>query len=210
MAVSKEIAGRHPFGSTVVPNFVAMPSCPRTRPPGKNVGFVGRLSYEKGPDLFCELALRVGDAFNWNIYGDGPMRAELEARYAPRVRFHGLTLDMEAAWSGLDVLLISSRAEGLPMTALEAMAHGIPVICSRVGALANVVEHGESGWLFEAGDLEGARRCLGEFLSARAARGIDLAQRCRRRIAQNFSVDRGLSRVLDVYRRAGFVPPTGL
>jgi glycosyltransferase involved in cell wall biosynthesis len=206
IAVSTEIADRQPFGSTVVPNFVDMPECSPMRPPGKDVAYVGRLSHEKGPDLFCELAVRVGSGFNWHVYGDGPMKAELEARYLPYVQFHGLALDMEAVWGGVDVLVIPSRAEGLPMTALEAMARGIPVVCARVGALPDVVEHGVSGWLFDAGELAGAERGLAEFVSARAARGIALAQSCRDRIARNFSVDHGLSRVLDVYRCAGFIP----
>jgi glycosyltransferase involved in cell wall biosynthesis len=92
------------------------------------------------------------------------------------------------------------------MTALEAMARGIPVVSARVGALPEVVEHGVSGWLFDAGDLDGAECGLAGFLSARAARGAALARSCRDRIARNFSVGHGLSRVLDVYGRAGFVP----
>ena len=203
IAVSRQIADALPFAADVVPNFVPMPpesGSPRT---GRNVGFVGRLSHEKGPDLFCALANRVGRGFKWHVYGDGPMRQQLEGG-AGGVQFHGIAADMEKVWQTLDVLVITSRAEGLPMVALEAMAHGIPVIASKVGALPAVIEQGVSGWLYETGDIDAAARCLDAFVTARAAQGPLLARNCRARIASEFSVERGLARILAIYRRAGF------
>jgi glycosyltransferase involved in cell wall biosynthesis len=109
---------------------------------------------------------------------------------------------MEQVWDKIDVLLISSRAEGLPMVALEALAHGIPVVANRVGALPEVLEQGLSGWLYN-GNLDNAVRCLSDFLATRGLRGQGLATDCRARIARSFSVDRGLDRILGVYRQAG-------
>jgi glycosyltransferase involved in cell wall biosynthesis len=111
---------------------------------------------------------------------------------------------MEPVWRDLDVLLISSRAEGLPMVALEALAHGIPVIANRVGALPDVLQHGRTGWLYDD-NLDQAVRCLGDFLAARSRLGQGLATDCRSRVASEFSVDRGIERILSVYRQAGYL-----
>ena len=164
IAVDQGIAAKLPFKAEVIRNFITLPargvrSTLQAEAGSKRiVGFVGRLSHEKGPDLFCKIAERAGEDVEFHIFGDGPMRSELESRYGGRVRFCGLQADMESIWPRIGLLLMPSRAEGMPMAALEALAHGIPVAAARVGALPALLQDGGAGWLFDAGDVaEGAK-----------------------------------------------------
>lgn len=206
IAVSAEIAERLPFRSAHIPNYVPAPSAPVTTPLPRRVGFVGRLSAEKGPDLFCELAVRAGarldGAEQWEVFGDGPMRTALEAKYGDRVRFHGMVADMGAVWPRLGLVAMPSRFEGLPMAALEALAAGAPLLASRVGALPSVVEDGVTGWSFAAGDLDAALAGVDAWRALSPEAGLALREACWRRLRERFSEEAALERILSVYARA--------
>ena len=66
--------------------------------------------------------------------------------------------DIAQAWREIGLLLMPSRAEGLPMASLEALAAGVPVASARVGAMPEVIDEGVNGWLFDVGDVDGRRR----------------------------------------------------
>lgn len=119
------------------------------------VGYVGRLSGEKGPDLFLDalvplcLQHRHVDAV---LLGEGPDRAALQARIdaaglGVRITLPGYQRDMAHWMARLDALVISSRTEGTPMILLEAMQAGVPVVAFAVGGIPDVIEHGRSGLL---------------------------------------------------------------
>lgn len=101
----------------------------------KSIAFVGRLSHEKGPDIFSTMTQNMNKPVT--IYGDGPMMDELKHRYA-HVEFKGMC-DMDKHWKDIRVVVMPSRFEGLPLAALEAMARGIPVIASTAGALPELI-----------------------------------------------------------------------
>jgi N-acetyl-alpha-D-glucosaminyl L-malate synthase BshA len=93
------------------------------------------------------------------MVGDGPDRAEAEgyARdhgFAELVRFTGKQLDIDTVLACSDVFLLPSATESFGLAALEAMAHRVPVIASRVGGLPEVVRHGVDGYLEALGDVE--------------------------------------------------------
>ncbi|WP_313738981.1 glycosyltransferase family 4 protein [Pseudomonas sp.] len=122
---------------------------------GWQVGYVGRLSLEKGPDLFLDALIplcRRQPRLCAVMIGDGPQRATLQARIdasslGARIRLVGFQADM-APWMGrLDALVISSRTEGTPMVLLEAMQQRVPVVAFAVGGIPDVIEHGVSGLL---------------------------------------------------------------
>jgi glycosyltransferase involved in cell wall biosynthesis len=108
---------------------------------------LARLSRRKGVDVLLEAMAQLegesAPATLW-IAGDGPERAALEARSAGlglrSVRFLGHREDKAELLSACDVFVMPSRAEGLGVAALEAMAAGRPVLASRVGGLAEVVD----------------------------------------------------------------------
>lgn len=211
IAVSEEIRRRLPFSAQVVRNWVDIPaSVPDFPPAPKRIGFVGRLAHEKAPDLFCDLAQRsVGDGHEWHVYGDGPMRTELEARAVPGLTFHGMVTDMARVWASLGLLVMPSRGEGLPLAAIEAIGAGVPVVASNVGDLSKVVVEGQSGWLVPAGDRDGFEARI------RAWQGLDPAEKAALRLSAwaharaQFSEAAGLPDVLGVYAAAGVLPQAG-
>lgn len=92
------------------------------------------------------------------MVGDGPDRAEAEAYarergFADAVRFTGKQLDIDTVLACSDVFLLPSATESFGLAALEAMAHRVPVIASRVGGLPEVVRHGVDGYLEPLGDV---------------------------------------------------------
>ncbi|RZL35613.1 MAG: glycosyltransferase family 1 protein [Rubrivivax sp.] len=132
------------------------------------VGFVGRLSPEKGPEVFVRAAsqlLRRQPQAHSVFIGEGPMRGEVAALaerlgLARQLHFAGLREDIASLYSELDMVVSSSHSEAMPLALMEAMASGLPVIATRVGGVPDIVEHGQTGWLVAAGDADDiAARC---------------------------------------------------
>ncbi|MGH9044811.1 MAG: glycosyltransferase [Acidimicrobiales bacterium] len=123
-------------------------------PPGMIVvGTVGRLDYQKAPEIFIESLhrLRRKDVFGVWI-GDGPLR-EKARRLVVRYRledqflFAGERSDVASVLPGLDVFAMASRYEGLPCAVLEAMSAARPIVATAVNAVPDVVVAGETGLL---------------------------------------------------------------
>ncbi|WP_447400056.1 glycosyltransferase family 4 protein [Vibrio harveyi] len=142
-AVSQAIQDKLPTQSELLNNFVTIPEqhCRY-----KEIAFVGRLSHEKGADRFIDIARQIPD-IEFSIYGDGPEKSRVVESAPANVIFHGHQSDMDAVWRNISVLVISSRYEGLPMAALEAMARGIVVISLDVGRLPDLIQDGQNGFL---------------------------------------------------------------
>jgi glycosyltransferase involved in cell wall biosynthesis len=165
---------------------------------------VGRLSHEKGVDVFLRAAallIAEGTTFSALVVGDGPDRASLEASarelgLADRVRFTGPLGNMRAVYEAIDLLVIPSRSEGLPNVLLEALAHDRPVAATRVGAIPAVVDSPLAGAL---ADPE-SPRSLADAIRRALALGADpRAAEARRRVVDAFSLDRRLQAHLDLY-----------
>jgi len=197
IAVSKPILAKLPWGATLVPNFVDLP----TRPDGggaDTVAFVGRFSHEKGPDLFCALAERLpGQRFL--AFGGGPMLAELEVRHGSRVDFRGPRAGMDGAWAEIGLLAVTSRAEGLPLAVLEAMANGVPVAAFAVGALPDVINDGVNGYLAAPENLDALAAAI---MRWRAADRASLSAAARSTVATRYSRAAGIAAMRAVYARA--------
>jgi glycosyltransferase involved in cell wall biosynthesis len=202
IAVSSSIAAALPFPATVVPNFVfPVPAVDR---PARRAAFVGRLSHEKGPDRFCQIAEACDPSIAFDVYGDGPMRSALEARHRNRVTFHGFQGDMDAVWPEVGVLVMPSRAEGLPMAALEALSHGIPVVASPVGGLPDLLQSGRHGETMNPDDLQRAASCVSRWSCMEDGQRRATASAARAEVAARFGPGQGLRAILQVYRRAGY------
>ena len=116
------------------------------------IGIIGRLVPVKRVDIFIETAKLFSHnnphiEIEFHIYGDGPLRTSLEHLAANNTFFAGHRLDIHEKIADLDALLITSDHEGLPMTLLEAMAIGTPIISSPVGGIPKVLDKGTYGTL---------------------------------------------------------------
>ena len=207
IAVSRPIAARLPPSTTVLANFIRVPAFPRKHAPRNRIGFVGRLSHEKAPDRFLAIArAMVENDVEWHVFGDGPMRCDLEAGAPDSVTFHGFQTDMNAIWPHLDLLVIPSRAEGLPMAALEAIARGIPVLASNVGAMSDVIGDQQAGWIIPQGPdcavVESAVPIIRHWLHMSANERDTLRRSTHGHAATCFGDAAALPALLAVYARA--------
>jgi glycosyltransferase involved in cell wall biosynthesis len=171
------------------------------------LGIVGRLSREKGVDVFlraASLLAREDTRFSAVVVGDGPDRPSLEALarelgVAERVRFTGSLENMRAVYEAIDLLVIPSRSEGLPNVLLEALAHDRPVAATRVGAIPAVLDSPLAGALADPDSPRSLADAIRRALSLRADPGAAAA---RRRIVEAFSLERRLDAHLRLYGAA--------
>ncbi|WP_164880847.1 glycosyltransferase [Aestuariirhabdus litorea] len=183
---------------------------------GVRVGIIARLEPIKGVLAVVDVArltqeLRTeGDTpVCFSIVGEGALRDALEARIKA-LSLQGV-VSLEGASScpldwyrQFDLFLLTSKAEGISNTILEAMACHLPVIATRVGGNAELVEEGRNGYLFEVDDLEGMALCIkgyAEDVDKRIAHG----HHGRQRAVQQFSIDGMVSRYSKLYRDGGSV-----
>jgi glycosyltransferase involved in cell wall biosynthesis len=129
---------------------------------GLTVGWIGRLSKEKGPDIFLRAAARVLIACpdtRFVMVGDGPDLAEINAlidqlAIRKNVFLAGRREDMPSVYASLEIMVSSSRQEGLPMAILEGMASGLALVATAVGEVPTVVLDGQTGVVVPSEDVE--------------------------------------------------------
>ncbi|HJT35650.1 MAG TPA: glycosyltransferase [Pirellulales bacterium] len=160
-------------------------------------GIVARLSREKNHEMFLEVARRVRERApkaHFLIVGEGIDRDRLEQHarqlgVADCVHFVGNRPDVPELLALLDVFLLTSHIEASPVSILEALATGKPVVATRVGSVSETVAHGEVGYLVEPDDAAGmAEHTVELFADARLAQL--LGTRGRRLVVERASVDR--------------------
>jgi glycosyltransferase involved in cell wall biosynthesis len=168
------------------------------------IGWVGRLSPEKGPDVLLRAVPHLGDpSWQVSLIGDGPLKSELlqvgdQLRIADRVRWHGLIPDAARCYAAFDCLVLSSRTEGTPIVLLEAMAGGIPVIATRVGGIPDVMREGEG--LLVAPDDPAALAIAVQMALTDRAGARDRAARAATRVAVDYAPGPWLDRHAELYR----------
>lgn len=147
------------------------PDLPLPAPPARpHFGFLGALSWQKGVHVLVDAFNQMPESASLTVYGDKTTfpeyvgRLKAAARH-PHIRFAG-RLDprfVGAALRQMDALVVPSLwYENSPVTIQEAFAVGVPVIASRLGALAEKVQDGVTGWLFTAGNSDDLARVLGK------------------------------------------------
>jgi sugar transferase (PEP-CTERM/EpsH1 system associated) len=177
------------------------------------VGTVGRLDAVKDQaNLVRAFALAVKQSvaaarrLRLVLVGDGPMRGEIEgiiraAGVEPLVWLAGERADVPQIMRGLDCFVLPSLAEGISNTLLEAMAAALPVIATRVGANADLMEEGLSGRLVPRADPQAlADEMLGYLADPGRARRHGRAGR--QIVERRFSLERMVGDYEAMYRRA--------
>ena len=147
-------AGYPPEKLAVLPNSVPLPETTVTPSEGTYLAFAGRLSEEKGLRTLIEAAAACPDV-PIHLAGDGPLGDELRAVATPNVTFRGrLSRDeMLAFYRGARAVVLPSTCfEMCPLTILEGMAMGLPIIASQTGGLGELVDDGETGLLVPRGE----------------------------------------------------------
>jgi glycosyltransferase involved in cell wall biosynthesis len=170
------------------------------------LGCVGVLLPDKGQEWLIRALVEVRKEFpsaRLLLAGDGPMRRALEALaktlgLGDAVIFAGFVKDVESVYAALDVFLLPSFFEALNNSLLAAMAHAIPSIAFRRGALAEIIEDGKSGLIVSGPQVqeicEAVARLLHDYNFARR-----LGEAGRVRVMENFSADSMVERIVEIY-----------
>jgi glycosyltransferase involved in cell wall biosynthesis len=142
------------------------PQSDRINHDGPVVLFVGRLVEGKRPQDALQAVSHLTESLNAKLYivGEGPMRKQLEESKYDCVEFLGQVSydEMPNVYRAGDILILPSRAEGLPRTVLEAFSSGIPVVSSHLEHTAPIVREG--GETVEIGDIKGYSKALNRVL----------------------------------------------
>lgn len=163
--------------------------------------YLGRLSAEKGVATLLEAHRQAGAKWPLVVAGTGPLEAEVKLKYKD-VIFKG-HLAGQALHEVIDraavVVTPSEWYENCPMSVLEAMAYGKPVVGSRMGGIPELVADEETGLLFEAGNVQALRDCLDRLMQNPALRR-SMGVRARQRAEAEFSIEQHMDGLLQIYQ----------
>jgi len=176
-------------------------------PEARGIGFIGRLHPVKRLDLLVEIAAIVSGACPNAVFllvGDGPARGEVESLLlqkglADHFRLLGYQSAIADYLALMDLLVLTSEREGLPIVILEASASGIPAVAFDVGGVSEAVEHGRTGFVVPFGDLVEFSQQVLRLLADQALRA-EMGRQARLRAWAQFSPEARLSSLLAAYR----------
>jgi glycosyltransferase involved in cell wall biosynthesis len=203
----KFVAAGLPADKIVVkPNFVD-PDPGEREQLGTYALFAGRLALEKGALTLLQAWEQLPERCALHIVGDGPEREGLEAqarqRHLTAITFRGRLSREEtiAEVKGARFLIMPSLwFEGFPLSIAEAFACGTPVICSRLGGMADIVDDHRTGLHFTAGDVEDMVQKLNWALT-HPCELSEMGRAARREYERHFTPQKNYSRVMEIYRR---------
>ncbi len=210
--------GCRPEKIDLIPNGVALPERPPAPTParpeadergdGPLVGMVGRLGWKKGYEhalaAFALLRSRL-PTLRVDIIGDGPLRADIEARIerlglSTCVRLLGQRNDVPRHLLRFECFVLSSVIEGMPNALLEAMALGRPVVTTAAGGSAEVVEDGRSGLVVPPANASALAAAIERVLRDRAF-GWQLGDAAADRVRERYSLGAMVAAFDRLYRR---------
>ena len=181
------------------------------------VGLVGRLAPEKGIDIFLHAVARylencpaASPPVTFVVVGEGPDQAKLQALQTElglgqHLTFAGHCGDMPAFYASLDILVSSSRQEGLPMALLEGMGSGLPLLATSVGEVPQLARADCTMLLVAPNDPVALAEGLARLLGDPVLRG-SMGAAAQQLIADEFSAEAMAAEYLDFYRSAESSP----
>jgi len=189
---------------TTVHNFVDCSQIPLVSERGKYILYFGRLEATKGLFTLLE-AMRENPTLHCVIAGTGPARAALEKQashlglknieFAGFVRGEALSQLIQGS---ICTVLPAQWYENCPMSVLESLAHGRPVIASRIGGLPELIKDGEDGIIFEAGNTPQLAAAL-QTLAGDLSKAREMGMAGREKVQKEFSPDRHYSQIAAIY-----------
>ena len=185
-----------------IPNFVNSSIYKPQYENGRYALFVGRISREKG--IFTLLAAVEHLDIQVRIVGDGPLKAEYEdmAKSMPHVIFEGYKTGkaLKQLYENAAFLVLPSECyENAPMTILEAYASGKPVIGSRIGGIAEMVDQDRTGLLFAPANAKELAECIKTLRQDESLR-VKMGRAAREKAEREFSAEAHYERLVKVYR----------
>ena len=191
----------------VIPNFLE-PDPGTGTGPRSGVVYVGRLAAEKGVEVLLGAArIRPG---NVSIIGDGPLAPAVQQAAAEHhLQFLGRldrSSSLDLLRAAVALVVPSLWFEGFPLTVVEAYATGTPVIASRIGSLAEVVEDGATGLLADAHDAVGLAERI-EWAIGHPDEMRQMGSNARSLYEARFRGATHLADLLDAYQAAGAIRP---
>jgi glycosyltransferase involved in cell wall biosynthesis len=172
------------------------------------IGMVGRLWRQKNPACLLDAARRVlaqtDRPVKFFFIGDGELRGELEQGMAEhglqeRVTILGWRDDVPRLLSALDLFVLPSRWEGMPLAILEAMASSVPVVASDISGNRDLVSHGEDGFLFDSENDEQLAERLLELVEDPARREA-MARNAREKVESRYPLGKRIERMAALYK----------
>lgn len=181
----------------IKPNFVASPGAPSWE---KRQGglYVGRLSSEKGVDVLAGAVRRFAIP-PLDVIGSGPLEGLAREAFGPRYLGYRPLADIMARMGTAQFMVLPSICyENSPRTIVEAFACGLPVIASRLGALADIVSDGETGLLFHPGDPVDLAAKIA-WAMAHPAQMTRMGQAARNEYKAKYTPERNHEMLMDIY-----------
>jgi 2-deoxystreptamine N-acetyl-D-glucosaminyltransferase/2-deoxystreptamine glucosyltransferase len=171
------------------------------------IGYVGRIAREKGWPIILDIADELRDApVHWLICGDGNERDLFEAEAARRGLAGRVTVtgyvpneDVATAMGAMDLLLMAPLHEEFGSVMLEAMAAGLPIIAVSVGGVADVLDHGELGWLVPERTAVAFAAAIRAALADRDWRSAT-AERAAKAVRERYDLAHVAARTAELYR----------
>jgi glycosyltransferase involved in cell wall biosynthesis len=168
---------------------------------------VARFERQKDhPTLLRALARLQNQPWELDLVGDGPLKGQMESLAASlgihsRVRFLGQRMDVDQLLAGAQISVLATNWEGFPLSILEAMRAGLPVLATSVAGIGEAVSDGETGYLVSRGDVDLLRERLERLLTDPQLR-LRLGHGGRSRYERHFTLDHFVARTLAVYQDA--------
>ena len=176
-----------------------------------NIGFAGRLVPVKRVETVIQTARVILDSHpdldvHFYIYGDGPLRSELEklssSMYTDNiVTFLGHSDTLSRELCRLDAMILTSEHEGLPMILLEAMAEGVPVIAAAVGGIPELLVNGKYGRLIHSNESTEYAAAI-HHLYINPTERTKLADSAKIHVLNNYSVAATANAYYDIYKKS--------
>ena len=172
------------------------------------IGTIAVFRFQKRLDVWMELAKKILDAYpetHFVLVGDGPLKEQLQAKrdalgLSERIHMPGLETEVRPYLAALDIYMMTSIFEGLPIALLEAMAMECPVISTDAGGIKEVIRDRVDGFLCSVDQPEALIALAGQLLADPDLRA-KYGALARRRVQQGFSMEKMVTELETLYRQ---------